>query len=152
MLFDSEPNFYRGDKNDIDAITKNICECTINANNNFVSEDIIMGYKWRQLGGKVYLDTTIQCWHVGNKGYTGNVQQWLKNWKIAFENTPKETSSSLISKYFTLQEPGEEDTRRETSAPNLVGTVAMSQVGVVTNNDNNRDNFQTDPMEMFKVL
>jgi len=106
QLVDSEKNFYSGeiDVNDNLKITKNVCECVINANNFFVSEDIIMGYKWQQLGGKVYLDTNINLVHVGAKDYQGNVAEWLKNWKIKFENETPSHPSDDIQRYFKLDD------------------------------------------------
>lgn len=103
LLFESEPNFYTDAKDgENKPMTKNICECTINNNNHFVSEDIIMGFKWQRLGGKVYLDTNIDLEHIGNKSYTGNVQTWLVNWKNKFDNERRveSTQTNMLSKYF----------------------------------------------------
>lgn len=100
-LFESEKNYYTNDADTGGAmkITKNVCECVINSNNNFVSEDIIMGFKWQQLGYKVYLDTNIDLVHVGAKDYTGSVREWLSNWKRRFDNQPVQEENT-ISKYF----------------------------------------------------
>lgn len=102
-LFENETGFYiNKDDGQNSDITKNICECTTNANNHFVSEDIIMGFKWQQLGGKVYLDTNISLVHVGNKAYTGNVQNWLSNWRSQFASEQQviQSKSALLTKYF----------------------------------------------------
>lgn len=115
MLFENEPNFYYGDKNNSADIVKNICECVVNKNNHFVSEDIIVGYKWRQMGGDVFLDTKIQCSHVGAKDYTGDVQSWLDNWRKMFaeQSNRENKTSELISKYFTLTANNEETSQLE---------------------------------------
>lgn len=107
-LFENEKSFYINKEDGQNTeITKNICECTVNANNHFVSEDIIMGFKWQQLGGKVYLDTTISLVHVGSKAYTGNVQNWLSNWRVRFANQKQveQNKSEVLSKYFVPQTP-----------------------------------------------
>jgi len=103
MLFENEPNYYTdGDESNTPRITKNICECFINENNHFVSEDIIIGHKWMKLGGKVYLDTNINLLHSGNKEYSGNVQQWLYDWKIKLGqiNDKHVVNESLLKSYF----------------------------------------------------
>jgi hypothetical protein len=97
LLFESEKKYYNSEK----GIVKNICDCIVNKNNNFVSEDITMGFKWTDLGGKLYLDTTIKLTHVGNKAYTGDVAEWLNNWKIKLQsNKNNARSSEELSKYF----------------------------------------------------
>jgi len=48
-------------------------------NGQLVSEDIIFCNKWRDLGGKVYLDPTMSCNHVGVKKYTYNFIDFLNN-------------------------------------------------------------------------
>ena len=42
-----------------------------------VSEDNIFCQKWRGLGGKVFIEPTMTCNHVGVKKYTGNFMQFL---------------------------------------------------------------------------
>jgi hypothetical protein len=114
-LFENEVEFYTSDKEGSQEITKNVCACTINRDKHFVSEDIIMGFKWQQLGGKVYLDTTINLVHVGNKAYVGNVQNWLHDWKTKFEmqNSTKPTNrNEILSKYFVSpfqENPSDDD-------------------------------------------
>lgn len=86
-LFESETSFYLKDDG---GLVKNICDCVINSDNRFVSEDITMGFKWMNLNESVYLDTTINCIHSGNKAYTGNVQNWLADWRIKLgQSSPK---------------------------------------------------------------
>lgn len=100
-LWENEKNFYYEEGNQGDkTVVKNICECTINENNNFISEDIIIGAKWIKLGYKLYLDTNINCVHVGNKEYNGNVKSWLENWIKKFENNSLSTINEKLEKYF----------------------------------------------------
>ena len=99
QLFESEPNYYTGN----DGITKIISDCVVNDQKHFISEDIVLGFKWQQLGGKVYVDTNIELIHSGNKHYTGNVNTWLTNWRNKFDQQKqsKEITSEYLSKYFT---------------------------------------------------
>lgn len=117
ILFESEPKYYtdRDSSNESPRITKSICDCVVNNNNHFVSEDIIIGYKWMQLGGKVYLDTNIELTHVGSKEYTGNVKKWLSEWKNKFnqqklkQDVTDKPTSGLFTKYFTNETPQTDD-------------------------------------------
>lgn len=43
-----------------------------------VSEDNVFCNKWRDLGGKVYIDPSMTCNHIGVKKYVGNFQEYLK--------------------------------------------------------------------------
>ncbi len=98
-LFENEKKYYTSEK----GIIKNICDCVINNDNNFVSEDITMGFKWTSLGEKVYLDTNINLIHVGQKAYSGDVAKWINNWKIKLESEssdPNHENSNNLSKYF----------------------------------------------------
>jgi hypothetical protein len=101
-LWENEKEFYfekvdnGTDPND--EIIKNVCACIINEDNFFVSEDIILGRKWRKLGNKLYLDTNINCSHVGYKQFDGNVRKWIDDWRIKLMN-PNDSESTL-SKYF----------------------------------------------------
>ena len=48
-----------------------------------------------------YLDTNIKLIHVGHKAYTGDVAEWLKNWKIKLENGKTEIQpEDKLAKYF----------------------------------------------------
>lgn len=42
------------------------------------SEDIVFCDKWKQLGGKVYIDPTINCGHTGDKRWVSNFYEWIK--------------------------------------------------------------------------
>ena len=113
VLFENEPNYYVDNLESPNGprVTKNICECVINKDNNFVSEDIIVGYKWMNMGGEVVLDTKIDLVHVGNKEYVGSVQNWLSDWRKKFEKESKTSTqqNSIISKYFVDPWPHPED-------------------------------------------
>lgn len=43
-----------------------------------VSEDNIICHKWRETGGKVFVDPSMTCSHVGIKKYTGNFEAFLR--------------------------------------------------------------------------
>jgi glycosyltransferase involved in cell wall biosynthesis len=43
-----------------------------------VSEDNIFCHKWRDLGGKVWLDPYLQCTHTGTKTFTANFMEYLE--------------------------------------------------------------------------
>ena len=47
-----------------------------------VSEDNVFCRKWHELGGKIYLDPTMTCNHVGVKKYTGNFEAFIKSASI----------------------------------------------------------------------
>lgn len=116
LLFETEKKYYTNGEN----IIKNICDCVINEDNNFVSEDIIMGFKWNALGEKVYLDTNINLVHVGQKAYSGDVAKWINNWKSKLNYQDSHVNSespNKLSKYFEkdsnnngLTEDSEDDT------------------------------------------
>jgi hypothetical protein len=44
-----------------------------------VSEDNIFCGKWRELGGKVWIDPSMTCNHIGPKKYSGNFMEYLKH-------------------------------------------------------------------------
>lgn len=41
------------------------------------SEDIVFCERWRELGGKVYIDPTINCGHSGEKRWVGNFSAFI---------------------------------------------------------------------------
>jgi len=53
-------------------------DITINSNGELVSEDISFCEKWKGLGGKLYLDPSINLAHVGTKRWIGNFSEWIK--------------------------------------------------------------------------
>lgn len=42
------------------------------------SEDIVFCQRWRDLGGKIYIDPTINCGHSGEKRWLGNFEDFIK--------------------------------------------------------------------------
>jgi len=42
------------------------------------AEDIVFCDKWIKLGGKVYIDPSINCGHSGEKRWVGNFSSWIK--------------------------------------------------------------------------
>lgn len=44
-----------------------------------VSEDNVFCRKWNDLGGKVYIDPTMTCNHIGIKKYTGNFIEYVNS-------------------------------------------------------------------------
>lgn len=51
---------------------------TINDQKELVSEDISFCEKWKELGGKLYLDPSINLSHVGIKRWNGNFLEYIK--------------------------------------------------------------------------
>jgi hypothetical protein len=43
------------------------------------AEDIIFCDKWRKMGGKVYIDPTINCGHSGEKRWISDFSNWIRN-------------------------------------------------------------------------
>jgi hypothetical protein len=50
-------------------------------NGELVGEDILVCKKLKDLGFKIYLDTTMTCAHIGYKKYYGDFQQWINKIK-----------------------------------------------------------------------
>lgn len=98
IMWEKEPKYYSDQR----GVIKNIFECIVNTDNNFVSEDIHMCEKWRELGGKVYLDTTITCTHTGTKTFNGNVANWLAAWKVRFDERDNKDKNTInmLTPYF----------------------------------------------------
>jgi glycosyltransferase involved in cell wall biosynthesis len=53
-----------------------ICDIKVE-NGNLISEDYILGNKWRELGYKVWLDPTITLNHIGVKKYKGDFNRFI---------------------------------------------------------------------------
>jgi hypothetical protein len=49
-----------------------------NTNNKF-GEDYSFCYRWRSIGGKVWIDPEINMGHIGNKIFQGHLGNWLRN-------------------------------------------------------------------------
>lgn len=54
---------------------------TINSKNELVSEDISFCEKWKELGGQLYFDPTINLSHVGSKRWNGNFLEYINKIK-----------------------------------------------------------------------
>jgi hypothetical protein len=46
-------------------------------NGDLISEDVIFCQKWRNLGGKVFIEPSMTCNHIGAKKYQGNFLEYL---------------------------------------------------------------------------
>jgi hypothetical protein len=49
-------------------------DTTIDAEGNYLSEDYTFCRRWRKLGEKIWIDTSINLDHVGNYTFNGNIQ------------------------------------------------------------------------------
>ena len=59
-----------------------ICDIKVE-NGDLISEDYVLGNKWRGLGYKVWLDPTITINHIGIKKYKGDFNQFIKKLNYA---------------------------------------------------------------------
>ena len=57
--------------------TPNVFEVVVK-DGQLISEDITFCNKWKTLGGKIYLDPTINVAHTGVKRWIGNFYDWIK--------------------------------------------------------------------------
>ena len=46
------------------------------------AEDIVFCDKWVKMGGKIYIDPSIDCGHSGEKRWVGNFAGWIKEFKV----------------------------------------------------------------------
>ena len=53
-----------------------ICDIKVE-NGDLISEDYILGNKWKSLGYRVWLDPTITLNHIGTKKYKGNFKDFI---------------------------------------------------------------------------
>jgi hypothetical protein len=44
---------------------------------NIMSEDFVFCKKWKDLGGSVFIDTSINPYHIGSSSYQGNFKEYL---------------------------------------------------------------------------
>ena len=51
-----------------------------------ISEDIVFCKNWVDMGGKVYIDPTINCGHSGEKRWISNFSEWIKIAKPNLDN------------------------------------------------------------------
>lgn len=66
----SEPYMSEGEEH------RMICDIKVE-NGDLISEDYILGNKWKSLGYKVWLDPTITLNHIGTKKYKGNFKNFI---------------------------------------------------------------------------
>jgi hypothetical protein len=67
----SEPYMSEGEEH------RMVCDIQV-VNGQLISEDFVMGNKWRNLGYKVWIDPTITINHIGTKKYQGDFQSFIK--------------------------------------------------------------------------
>jgi hypothetical protein len=46
---------------------------------NILSEDFMFCKKWKDLGGKVFIDTSINPYHIGSASFRGDFKEYLKS-------------------------------------------------------------------------
>jgi hypothetical protein len=66
----SEPYTSQGEEH------RMVCDIKIE-NGDLISEDYVMGNKWRNLGYKVWLDPTVTINHIGIKKFKGNFEKYI---------------------------------------------------------------------------
>jgi hypothetical protein len=67
----SEPYLSEGEEH------RMICDIKVE-NGDLISEDYVIGNKWKELGYKVWLDPTITLNHIGIKKFKGDFESFLK--------------------------------------------------------------------------
>ncbi len=85
---------YDSEKGNNRMVFEVVCE-----NNDLISEDIYFCKKWRDLGNKVYLDTSITCVHSGTKIFTGNVRNWIERFKNKVSEINGESTINTFNKF-----------------------------------------------------
>lgn len=73
-LYESSESYQEGGK---PVASKMVFDIGI-VNGELFSEDIMFCKKWRDLGGKIYVDSTMTTGHVGQKQYIGNLKAFLQ--------------------------------------------------------------------------
>jgi hypothetical protein len=46
---------------------------------NIMSEDFVFCKKWKDLGGKIFIDPSIDPYHIGSASFKGNFKEYLKS-------------------------------------------------------------------------
>lgn len=88
---------YNSDKGNNRMAFEVVCE-----DNDLISEDIYFCKKWRNLGNKVYLDTSITCVHSGTKTFTGNFRNWIETFK---NQASQNNNQSTVNSFDKFTEP-----------------------------------------------
>lgn len=61
--------FLQGDEN---KFAYALFDCAI-VNDHYFSEDWLFCHRWREIGGQIFVDITIDLWHTGQEDYTGRL-------------------------------------------------------------------------------
>jgi hypothetical protein len=71
-IWDISPEYKNSDK-----VNRMVFDIQI-IDGNLVSEDNIFCMKWRKMGGKIWIDPTMTCNHIGFKKYTGSFLEYIQ--------------------------------------------------------------------------
>jgi hypothetical protein len=72
----SKPYMERGEQNRL------VFDVQLSEDNELVSEDNVFCKKWRSTGGKVWIDQSMTCDHVGQKIYKNNFAEFIKDGRV----------------------------------------------------------------------
>ena len=61
-----------------DSLNKMAFEIKI-IDGNIMSEDFVFCKKWKDLGGKIFIDPSIDPYHIGSASFKGNFKEYLKS-------------------------------------------------------------------------
>ena len=79
-IYDSSPKYFDLQKRQENAMFFDVGVIE----NELYSEDMMFCHKWRNAGGKIWVDTNITIGHTGNTtNYVGNLNKFIKNTKDA---------------------------------------------------------------------
>jgi hypothetical protein len=70
-VFDSSQEYLDGD-----SLCKMAFEVKV-VDKNILSEDFVFCKKWKDLGGSIFIDTSIDPYHIGNSVFKGNFKEYL---------------------------------------------------------------------------
>ena len=59
---------------------------------NIVSEDFMFCKKWKDLGGEVFIDPSINPYHIGNASFRGDFKEYLES----YLNNPSDISQNKV--------------------------------------------------------
>jgi hypothetical protein len=72
QVFNSSQEYLDGDSTCRMAFEVNVVD------KNILSEDFMFCKKWKDLGGEVFIDTSINPYHIGNVSFQGDFKEYLK--------------------------------------------------------------------------
>ena len=75
MIWDESREYREPHK---EKLIRMVFDININEDGYLVSEDIAFCEKWKGMGGKLYLDPSIDLAHVGTKRWIGNFSSWIQ--------------------------------------------------------------------------